>query len=594
MPTFVVLATRDVGLAEAWARQVPENRIALNLARETLPQRLAPGVFAVVVLDATAEALLPEGLAACPAVYVGEPRSTPFEQAKLEGRAKAYLSYEDSRTRLADVLPLVAEIAEKQAMLDILAERSPPASARHGQAPEASAPNESVEWWHFMENALEVFQNRDGLVGAFRSAAKQVLRASHAVFFLRGADGFHADVGTSFLPVKDPMVAYLEAHPVVVDGINWSAPADPLGELSIRNCLTFWGARLIVPVHDNGHLLGLIALGVREDGRSYDEGDKSRAVSFARLLKHFLVKSEQLGRLSAAAEVAVLGRKYLPRTLVLRADENAPRDAPLVVREALGKVKHSGSSCRVAPSEGQPLRVSAGPIPETGGVWAFWEEASTEVGEALESQRAVRREVLRELGLTLSHELGNGLVSLSLLHRVEPGRPPPRSLLEAARADIAKLETLNMDVGQIQRLYEAQAEPTDIRSLVLEVGVQLGLKIDAGTEPVQMSVARDMIELALQSLVSSVCENRPQSGMRAIALQLRFVGEGRALTALLSIRGRHLELEGVLPVPTASSVPNQGRFRVFLAKEVLRIHHGEIHAGPGMEGTEILFSFRSL
>ena len=33
---------------------------------------------------------------------------------------------------------------------------------------------------------------------------------------------------------------------------------------------------------------------------------------------------------------------------------------------------------------------------------------------------------------------------------------------------------------------------------------------------------------------------------------------------------------------------------VFLAKEILRLHHGEIHAGPGMEGTEILISLRSL
>ena len=36
------------------------------------------------------------------------------------------------------------------------------------------------------------------------------------------------------------------------------------------------------------------------------------------------------------------------------------------------------------------------------------------------------------------------------------------------------------------------------------------------------------------------------------------------------------------------------RFGVFLAKEILLLHHGEIHAGPGMEGTEILLSFKSL
>jgi hypothetical protein len=66
------------------------------------------------------------------------------------------------------------------------------------------------------------------------------------------------------------------------------------------------------------------------------------------------------------------------------------------------------------------------------------------------------------------------------------------------------------------------------------------------------------------------------------------------LTALLSVKGKNLELEGILPEPSNGAVPNQGRLGVFLAKEILRLHQGEIHAGPGMEGTEILISLRKL
>jgi len=49
-----------------------------------------------------------------------------------------------------------------------------------------------------------------------------------------------------------------------------------------------------------------------------------------------------------------------------------------------------------------------------------------------------------------------------------------------------------------------------------------------------------------------------------------------------------------LPEPSDGAIPNQGRLGVFLAKEILRLYHGEIHAGPGLEGTEILISFRGL
>ena len=45
---------------------------------------------------------------------------------------------------------------------------------------------------------------------------------------------------------------------------------------------------MLVPVHDNGRLLGLIALGVRDDGQHYDEADRTRAVFFARLLRLYL------------------------------------------------------------------------------------------------------------------------------------------------------------------------------------------------------------------------------------------------------------------------------------------------------------------
>ena len=100
MPTLVILATTDSALADAWERQLAPGRIALRLAAQTFPTGTAFGFAAVVVLDATAEASLPPSLARCPTIYVGEPRSLPFEQARMAGRARVYLSYEESATRL--------------------------------------------------------------------------------------------------------------------------------------------------------------------------------------------------------------------------------------------------------------------------------------------------------------------------------------------------------------------------------------------------------------------------------------------------------------------------------------------------------------
>ena len=88
--------------------------------------------------------------------------------------------------------------------------------------------------------------------------------------------------------------------------------------------------------------------------------------------------------------------------------------------------------------------------------------------------------------------------------------------------------------------------------------------------------------------------SRGAQGLKDLALKVRSTGTGDDTTALLSLKGKGMELEGILPEPVNGDVPNQGRIGVFLAKEILRLHQGEIHAGPGLEGTEILISVRKL
>ena len=590
MPSLVILATSDAVLADAWERQLPAGRSALRLTPSTPLGGTSPGFAAVVVLDAAAEAGLPPGLARSPTIYVGEPRSLPFEQARLAGRARVYLSYEESTTRLRELLPLVEELAEKQSMVDLLTEKARrPEPVR--TPPRPAAPD-AAELWDFLEGAVENLDTRDRLIAEFRRASRQLLRASHAVFFLREADGFRADRGTSFFPADDPLVALLETHPAVIDGASWEGPADPVAELAVRNRLALWGARLLVPIHDNGRLLGLIALGVRDDGEPYDDADRTRAVFFARLLRHFLAKSAHLARLNQLAEQARLGAKYLPSTLVLGSDEGVPRTVPLVVRDLIGQARKTREVCRIVPAAGQPFRASAGLVAETGGVWAFWEEASAEVEDAATRQRADRQGLLRELALTLNHELGNALVSLATFRHSTPEQPLTAPLLETVKGDILKLEALNKHVGLMHALQEADVAPTDMRELAQTIGHSLGVRVEVGPEPVVLQASKRLLDFALRALIATITENRGELGTRELSLQVRSTGSGADLMALFSLKGRQLELEGILPEPLEGAVPNQGRLGVFLAKEILRLHHGEIHAGPGMEGTEILLSLR--
>jgi len=593
MSALIFFITTDARLAAEWERQVPASMAAVRLDSENAPISAQPGVAGVAVLDLASESLLKPVLSRMPLILVGEPRSGPFEQARLNGRAKAYLSYEESAVRLGETLSLVAQIAEKQSMLDLMIEKSrrieptPPVTRGWGEA------SDPAELWDFIEAVVENLESRDRLLAEFRRASRTLLHASHAVFFLREPAGFRADRGTSYFPEDDPIVPFFETHPAVIDGNVWGISHDPVAELAVRNRLALWGARLLVPIHDNGRLLGLIAFGVRDDGKAYAEGDRGRAVFLARLLRHCLLKSTQWMRYTLLAEQTTMGSKYLPNSLLLRPDENPPRHVPVVVRDLLGQARRLRSVCRVTPTDTQPFRASAGVIAETGGAWATWEEASAEIRDAAERERSGRKELLRELALTLSHELGNALVSLATLRQMGGSSPPP-GLLETAKTDIAKLERLNRQLGLLQNLHESEVGPADVRDLAQALGTELGFKVEVGPEPVRLTVAVELVKFALRSLIEVVSENRAPQGMEDLVLQIRSTGEGDKSTALISLQGRRLELEGIMPEPVEGGVPNQGRLEILLAKEVIRLHRGEIHAGPGMQGTEILISLRSL
>lgn len=571
---------------------MPVGRMALRMHSGVLPATSAPGISAVVVLDANSEHSLPTSYHRCPTIFVGEPRSGPFEHARLSKRAKIYLSYEESLSRLSELLPLLEDVAEKQSLVEMLTERTrradPPRTIPRVQT------SDSTEFWDFLEGAVENIDTRDRLLAECRRASRLILRASHTVFFLRDPDGFRADRGTSFFSADDPLVVFFENHPAVIDGTNWDSPADAVGELAVRNRLALWGARLLVPIHDNGRLLGLVALGVRDDGQPYDDFDRTRAVSFARLLRHLLGKCSQFNRLSHAANQVALGAKYLPGTIVLGADENVPRHVPIVVSDLIGQARRKKEIVRVVPQLGQPFRASAGIVAETGGAWAFWEEASTEVHEAIVKERVGRIRVLKDLALTLNHELGNALVSLTTFTHATSERPPPTALVRTVKNDVAHLTSLNTSLAMMQSLDESEISFNDVRDIARGVADALNVKVEVGQEPVVLRTSKPLLEYALRSIVQTVDDNRSDRDSNDISLKVRSTGSGGDLTALISLKGKSLELEGVLPEPVEGSVPNLGRVSVFLAKEILRLHHGEIHAGPGMECVEILISLRNL
>jgi hypothetical protein len=265
MSATYILATDRPELLREWWVLVPPGRQVITLEEWSHSAAMLAGVPLVVVLDVGAAHRFPVELEKHPIVLVGG-NETPVEQSRHYGLARVFLSYEESRQRLAQLLPLIEEIAMHRMVLQMQTEKVRRADAGKGQHPALSPAADWPQIWDFLESALENVASRDRLLDEFRRIVRRLMRVSQVLFFLRDGGGFKSDHAEFACPQSEPLISYWAAHPAPLDGVEWPATPEPSVEMSVRQRLAQWGVRLLVPIHDNARLQGFIALGVKMMG----------------------------------------------------------------------------------------------------------------------------------------------------------------------------------------------------------------------------------------------------------------------------------------------------------------------------------------
>ena len=602
MPATLILTTLDPALESAWKKQLLAREPA-TFARPADLQRelLRPGsrVWITDINDPRTRLATGAGTLV---ILVGEPHSLPFEQARQNRAARLFLGFDESRTRLAESVNLLEEIADKNSQLQTALERSRRSEPPFPRESVAPAPAESAESWDFLESALAHLSDRPRLLDEFRRAGRYILKSGKVLFFFRHFDAFVSDDEAHRCDAGHPLSLWLEEHPAVLDFTQWPGTDDPALDAPIRQQLQSWGARLLVPLHAHGQLLGWMALGPRADGAPYREADKFRAVLHGRLLERCLERSAQLTELARAETTSALHAKHLPGARLVSRAELADTDLPVEVRAVASEALHTGKTIIQPARAPFRYRVSAGPAPEIDGVWVLWEDAVLEIERIRGELEQHRRELFRNLGLTLSHELSNPLVSLvtftQLLTR-DSGSPAPSGAVALATelslaTEVQKLQRLSEHAILLGEIAQPVAQSVDLNKLLTELATARGLALRFSEEPLVFSVDPNLLRFAFGAILDAVAANRPDEGARNLIFTLRTAGADAQRTAIVTIEGKNLELDGTLPLPVPGATPNQGRLSVFLAREILRLHGGTLHAGPGLKGTDIQISFGNL
>lgn len=618
MSATLILTTSDPGLEAAWKKLLHPREPAF-FARPADLQRelLRPGarVWISDINDPRARLTTGHGTLV---VLVGEPHSHPYEQARQNRAARLFLSYEESRVRLGECVNLLEEIADKNSQLQSALERTRRSESPFPREVTAPAPAESAESWEFLESALAHLDDRARLLDEFRRAARYNLRSGKVLYFFRQLDAFVSDDESFRCEATHPLALWLEEHPAALDLNQWAGIDDPTLEAPIRQQLVGWGARFLIPLHAHGQLLGWMALGPRADGAPYRESDKFRAVLHGRLLERCLERCSSLEDYNQSLTHAELRAKYLSGSRLLTRAELATTELPVEVRAVASEALHTQKTVTQPARVPYRFRVSAGPVPEIDGVWAVWEDSAPEIERVSVLLEQHRRELFRNLGLTLSHELSNPLVSLvTFAHLLTRGSTPPMgsnppmsgtppagddpsvgsaSLARevALTSEIAKLKLLNEHATLLSEIATATAQAVNLNLLLSELATARNLTTRFVEEQLVLQLDANLVRFAFSALLDAIAANRPDEGLQHLILTLRSVGAGAQRQAVITIEGKRLELDGTLPLPAPGTTPNQGRLSVFLAREILRLHGGTLQAGPGLKGTDIQISLGSL
>ena len=242
MPATLILTTPDSGLETAWKKQLsPREPAAFARPADLQRELLRPGsrVWVADINDARTKLSTGAGTLV---ILVGLPHSLPFEQARQNRAARLFLSYDESRSRLAEAVGLLEEIADKNAQLQSTLERT-----RRSEPPFPRDvplnPAEPSESWDFLESALAHLGDRTRLLDEFRRAGRYILKSGKVHFFFRQFDAFVSDDGAHRCEAGHPLALWLEEHLAILDFNQWAGAEDPALDAPIRQQLQSWGAR---------------------------------------------------------------------------------------------------------------------------------------------------------------------------------------------------------------------------------------------------------------------------------------------------------------------------------------------------------------
>jgi hypothetical protein len=594
MSATFILTTKDPELEAEWARQLPARPVAMSDADSLSRELQRPGAR-VWIRDIRDGGVHQVPHADTVVVVVGEPQSTPFEEAKASRTNTYCLSYEESLTQLRRIAPMAAELAQSRAVLSILHDR--PRRIDQAASESSDSGRRKLDDLEFLASSIDHLDDRERLIDEFRRGARAQIRSSKVVVFLKEDKRYIAEGEKFECSATHDLVMWLQEHAAIVDNSTLDSVENAAVESSIRQKLGEWNSRLLVPIEVHGVLEGWVTFGPRADGRPYSNTDRDDALMLVRLFSRLLGQHRQLKAATAAQKEVSLLKKFGPRFCVIGASGKTDEALPVEVREVAALALRDNK--RIEREFGR-VRVTAGPIPGAGGCWVWWDDAAPTAEATAQKREAERHQILHDLGIMISHELANAMFSVSTyfqhLKRQRTTDEAAHPLIERVGQDMERMKAMP---HLLSTLYEMSKLPTariDMKRIVQSVAKEVGGVANTPDSPLLIWGHEKNLHDALNWLCREIVGTKDRAeavsrdGKITISLQQRRRDDESICLVTIAYPGLRVDQ---IKVGEANSTEEYPTVPVYLAREVIRFHFGTVHVGQGLDGPELMIALKS-
>jgi hypothetical protein len=200
----------------------------------------------------------------------------------------------------------------------------------------------------------------------------------------------------------------------------------------------------------------------------------------------------------------------------------------------------------------------------------------------------------------ISHELANAMFSVSTyfqhMLRQRSAEDPGHPLTDRVALDMERMKAMP---HLLSTLYEMSKQPTarvDMKRVVQAVAKEVGGHVNAPETSLMIWGHEKNLGDALLWLCREVIATREQleasahPGKITLSLQQRRRDDESICLVTISYPGLRVDQ---IKVGEPTSTEEYPTVPVYLAREVIRFHHGTVHVGQGLDGPELMIAIKS-